>query len=180
MDKEIWKPIKGFEKQYLVSNMGRIKSLNYNRQRIHKCLIPFKNAKDINKAYYLVNFYDDNRKRKNFTVHKLVALHFVEYPKDGKTYEVNHIDGNKHNNKASNLEWVTAKENVQHATKNRLIIKGRHNYSCTKKLNEEKVIEIKKYIKEGLSNSAIGKIYNVHFNTIQRIREGKTWKRVIL
>lgn len=78
-------------------------------------LNPFKNH-----GYMQVKLYK-NKKSKSFRVHRLVAEQFIlnTYKKP----EVNHIDGNKRNNFVDNLEWVTRKENEQHAVKH-----GLHNY----------------------------------------------------
>lgn len=70
-------------------------------------------------GYQIVNFVNGRKNNKTYrvgvTVHTLVARAFVSGYKPG--LQVNHIDGNKKNNKASNLEWVTGKENIEHAIK---------------------------------------------------------------
>ena len=110
---EIWKDIEGYEGLYQVSNLGNVKSL---RKRIDKgkCHRYFdeKILKPIetNRGYLRVKLCK-NRKIKKTRVHRLVAEAFIKRPE----LEVNHIDGNKKNNKAENLEWVTQKENKQHA-----------------------------------------------------------------
>lgn len=110
---EIWKDIEGYEGLYQVSNLGNIKSL---RKRIDKgkCHRYFdeKILKPIetNRGYLRVKLCKD-RKIKKIRVHRLVAEAFIKRPE----LEVNHIDGNKKNNKAENLEWVTQRENKQHA-----------------------------------------------------------------
>ena len=115
---EVWKDIKGYEGLYQVSNFGNVKSL---RKRIDKgkCHRYF-NEKilkpiETNKGYLRVKFCKD-RKIKKIRVHRLVAEAFIKKPE----LEVNHRDGNKKNNKIENLEWVTKKENLQHAWKNGL------------------------------------------------------------
>ena len=110
MGKEIWKDIEGYEGLYQVSNLGRVKSLNYNktgRQRIKKA--------ESNKRYFSVTLWKDKKPR-TFNVHRLVCENFNEIPKhleniEVKELQVNHKDGNTHNNKAENLEWCTAREN---------------------------------------------------------------------
>ena len=57
-----------------------------------------------------MTFVSPNKKRRNFTVHSLVAKYFVDGYKEGLV--VNHIDGNTLNNNPNNLEWVTQRENV--------------------------------------------------------------------
>lgn len=107
---EIWKDIKGFEGLYQVSNMGRVKSLNYNRKNIQKILNPY-----LNKCgYYQVTFSENNH-RTLHRVNRLVAQAFISND-DNKT-QVNHIDEDKKNNIVSNLEWVTPKENINHGSR---------------------------------------------------------------
>lgn len=123
---EMWKDVPGYEGHYQVSNMGRIKSIERISIR--------NNGKSENAKYHLKErilniqtqtqgysqiVLSKNGIRKTFRLHVLVAKLFVENPFK-KTY-VNHIDGNKKNNKASNLEWVTAKENIAHAYKTGLV-----------------------------------------------------------
>ena len=103
-----------FNKNYAISNTGNI--MNVNTKKI---LTPIK------REYLEVTLHNESNKRghkgyrKNYRIHRLVAKYFVENPYI-KPY-VNHIDGNKHNNNSINLEWVTAKENIQHAYINNLI-----------------------------------------------------------
>ena len=115
---EIWKDIEGYEGLYQVSNMGRVKSLARTRNmnlHDHRSVAPvperiLKFGQSL--GYQAVTLAKDGVNR-TFRVHKLVALAFIQNP-DRKP-EINHKDGNKHNNKAENLEWVTAKENQRHA-----------------------------------------------------------------
>jgi hypothetical protein len=101
---EIWKPINGYE-DYLVSNMGRVRSMNpYNNAKPHLLSLI-----DHGNGYLYVGLMK-NRMRRNFYVHRLVAEAFCLKP-DGCDY-VDHIDHDRANNKATNLEWVTQKENV--------------------------------------------------------------------
>lgn len=105
---EKWKDIAGYEGLYQVSNLGRIKSLS-NRSN-HKNEIIMKE--------HIVTGYSQvvltkNGKGKNFKVHRLVAFAFIRNPYEFP--EVNHINGNKQDNRVSNLEWVTTSQNVNHA-----------------------------------------------------------------
>ena len=101
---EVFKEIKDFEKKYLISNHGRVWS-NYKNdylKQAYNC-----------KGYKIVGFSLPNNKSCIKTIHRLVAIHFISNP-DNKP-QVNHIDGNKENNKVDNLEWNTCKENMNHA-----------------------------------------------------------------
>lgn len=103
----MWKDVKGYEGYYQVSDKGQVRRLY--KDRYPKIL---KNRPSAN--YYTVSL-SKNCEKKTLAVHRLVAEAFLERPKG--TTEVNHKDGNKLNNKAENLEWVTQKENALHASK---------------------------------------------------------------
>lgn len=72
-------------------------------------------------SYFVTPVKDDDGKNKIPGIHQLVCLAFHgEKPSSDSQYDVNHIDGNKHNNKPDNLEWVTHSENMLHALQNGL------------------------------------------------------------
>lgn len=97
--------------------MGRVKSLNYKGNESEKIL---KNSKTSN-GYLSVSLSKD-KNRKTVKVHRLVAETFI--PNLENKSQVNHIDGNKENNNIKNFEWVTDKENKNHAYKLGLIDKN--------------------------------------------------------
>ena len=105
---EIWKDVVGYEGLYQVSNFGEVRSLNY----LHKRCICVMKQKKLRTGYMAIELHKD-KIRKTINVHRIVAMAFIEN-KDNKPC-VNHIDGNKENNKVSNLEWCTAKQNIEHA-----------------------------------------------------------------
>lgn len=110
---EIWMPIVGWEGLYAVSNKGRIKSLarktsTGNRGVPERILKP-----NIMKGYHCVTLQHDN-KVKVYRIHRLVIEAFGE-SQPTPEHQVNHIDGDKANNCIENLEWVTPKENTDHA-----------------------------------------------------------------
>lgn len=99
--------IPGYEGIYQVSNFGNVKSLRYKNANREKILSPIN--------HYLGYQFVHLGRSKIRMVHVLVAESFVPNPQN-KPF-VNHIDGNKKNNRATNLEWVTSKENMEHAIK---------------------------------------------------------------
>ena len=113
---EIWKPISGYEGKYEVSSFGRVRSVDHQRAVVPKdtvCTIKgriLKPAKT-SSGYMGVTLCKDGR-RITESVHRLVAMAFVPGYFDGA--HVNHIDENKENNRADNLEWVTPTENNRH------------------------------------------------------------------
>lgn len=118
LDDEIWSDIKGYEGKYQVSNRGRVRSLDRistDKNRVDKHIKgQIKNPSESN-GYYSLSLYSGNDVYKNFLVHRLVAEAFVANPDPVSQTQVNHIDGNTRNNNATNLEWVTPSENIQHA-----------------------------------------------------------------
>lgn len=105
--KEIWKDIEGFNGYYQISNYGRVK--NAKRNTIRKAY-----DNNAGKGYYYVDLYKKNIRVKRDSIHRLVAKAFIPNPKNKPM--INHKDGNTKNNHVSNLEWVTALENVTHAS----------------------------------------------------------------
>ena len=104
--REDWKDIEGFE-DYTIDKKGNIYS-----KRKRKYL-----KQTINKFGYCKVTLQKDKYKKVFSVHRLVAQAFIPNPKNKP--QVNHIDSNRQNNNVKNLEWVTAKENIQHALKNK-------------------------------------------------------------
>ncbi len=110
---EIWKDIKGYEGMYQVSNYGNVRGLD--RYRISKnntkVFVKGQMLKQhkSNRGYYRVFLVKDS-KNKPISVHRLVAIHFIDNP-ENKPF-IDHIDCDKSNNHTSNLRWVTASENM--------------------------------------------------------------------
>lgn len=106
---EVWKDIEGYEGLYQVSNTGQVKSLNYKGHGVVKLL----KQDIIHNGYKRVSLVK-NGKKKNYLVHRLVAIAFLPNPHGYK--EINHIDENKVNNMISNLEWCSRKYNMNYGT----------------------------------------------------------------
>lgn len=116
VEKEIWKPIPGYTKKlYEASNLGRIrKCTGYKEYRI----LHQSENKTTKGTYFNSYVVHDLGKGNGTPVHQLVCLAFHgEPPDDGQNWEPNHIDGNKHNNRENNLEWMTHQDNMFHALK---------------------------------------------------------------
>ena len=108
--KEIWKDIKNYEGHYQVSNLSRVKSLNYNHTGKEKIL---KLNKD--KDGYLQVTLCKNNIKKVYKVHRLVAQAFI--PNPNNLPQINHKDENKTNNNVDNLEWCDRKYNQNYGTR---------------------------------------------------------------
>ena len=102
----LWRDVVGYEGLYQVSNTGKIRSL----YRYKKELKP-----NITKNGYATVELFKNKKSKRLLIHRLVAFAFIENPSN--LPQVNHIDENKLNNHVENLEWLTAKENMNYGTR---------------------------------------------------------------
>lgn len=115
MGEEVWKDVVGFEGLYQVSNLGRLKGLP-RRVNNHKGFIQlgerYLSGHQITKGYIQVQLSSrPNRVQK--LIHVLVATAFIPNPNNYP--QVNHINGDKADNRAENLEWVTQSENIKHA-----------------------------------------------------------------
>jgi len=101
----VWKKIEGYQDKYSVSNLGYVRN-----DKTGKILKP---GRDIFR-YLHVSLRDSIKKKAHtFKIHRLVAINFLQ--KDKERLQVNHLDGNKENNQATNLEWCTCGENARHA-----------------------------------------------------------------
>ena len=173
MIKETFKPVRGYEGLYEVSNFGNVKSLqrtctskeNSLRKVQEKVLKLF-----TVKGYWYVCL--NNKGLKQYRVHKLVAEAFI--PNSNKLPYVNHIDGDKLNNLVTNLEWCTPKENAIHASLNGLL-KGRKGEAHhNNKLTQADVDRIRLRLLTETGRN-IAKSYGVSEGIISLIKNNKNW-----
>jgi hypothetical protein len=165
---EIWKPIKGFENQYEISNLGNLRS----KDRIVKHYVESFTRKykgqskklRLSKDGYLRCTLKNDGKIYHYRVHRLVAEAFIEN-KDLLNI-VNHLNGNKIDNRAENLEWCNSMENNIHAVKLRLI---------KTKLTDNEALEI---FNSKLSNRKLALQYNIDSTIVWRIKNKKAYKHL--
>lgn len=170
MKGEKWKPVKGFGGAYEVSDLGRVRSIGrfvrYQDGRIqwHRgCFI--KPAPNKKRRGYLYLGLSLHSKSKDFQLHRLVALHFV--PNPNKKPQVNHRDGDKSNCSAENLEWVTAKENGDHAARTGLI--------GTRSISPELAKKIKVWVRKGESPRQAAEDFGVTVGVVDGILHRSCW-----
>lgn len=111
-DTEIWKDVEGYENKYQISNLGNVKSLNYNHTKTEKILKPNIDGS----GYYFVDLHKDG-KRKHYRIHRLISIHFIPNPNNFDY--VDHINRDKKDNRIENLRWCTISTNTQNKTKSK-------------------------------------------------------------
>lgn len=170
---EEWRSVMGFETLYEVSNLGRIRSLarvtRHGRTRIGKALSICEKSR-----YRYVVLSNNTKTTKRISI--LVCTAF-NGPKPSALHEVNHEDGDKHNDRASNLEWATKARNQQHACETKLRPLGEQSYQS--KLTNDQVREIRRlYSAGGITGKALGAQFSVSKSAIEKILTRKNWKYI--
>lgn len=158
--------------RYLLSNYGRIYdccrnmflSYHFNSKENGYCVCKL--------AYYIDPYTLGS---KDVYIHRLVCYFFNFFPYCNK-FEVNHVDCNKEHNDSGNLEWVTTKENMEHAVKHKLVKCGEdaHNATITNAMADE----IGRLVVAGFGNQEIADMLGISASIVTHIKGGKTFKFV--
>ena len=164
MNFEIWKPLIN-NSDYEVSNLGRVRSLKYNKIKIIKLNLD----KDGYKQFtgYL------NTKKVGYKVHKEVLKSFVG---TNDNMWALHKDDNKNNNALENLYWGTPKQNAKDRDQYGRHLKGSKVHNAN--FSPEIVTEIRKQYSDGTDMRTLSKIYNVSYRCINSLIRNLTYKGV--
>lgn len=169
--------IKGYEnyevsKSGIIYFLGSIGISRFGGKRVNKPKI-IKQSADPN-GYKKCTLFDGKR-GKQFLVHRIIGIAFIPNPLNKP--QINHKDGNQSNNEINNLEWVTAKENSEHAIKTGLKdISAERNGNV--KLTWNKVNSIRKEYKPyKITRASLAKKYKVQESMIGYILNGTNWKQ---
>ena len=182
--KELWLPIIGFESRYMVSSLGRVKSLARIEEKYIKGLLVKYRVRErilsptIAFGYPKVVLNVNTKKRWAF-VHRLVAEAFI--PNPDKKREVNHKDMNRMNCVLSNLEWTTSSENKRHARKN-----GRYKpakgEACGSAILTESIVRAARAVWKAPNRPFLRDLassYGISMKALRSAIHGQTWKHVI-
>lgn len=168
MKTEIWKDVVGYSGLYSVSDQGRVKSFQRNPDGVI--------LRQMTNVYgYLKLTLSVNGELKNKTIHSLVTQSFIGECPDN--LEISHKDGDRTNNKISNLEYITHKENINKKHKHGTMARGETNGMSS--LNEIKVCAMRLLYSTGrYTFTEIGKMFNIHKGTANRAITGQTWSHI--
>lgn len=201
---EIWKDVPGWDGMFQVSNFGHVRRMSGKTHSRRTHSYPREVTPRVTE-----NGYSTIRLDEHWTAHALVATVFIG-PKPSSNMVCNHKNGVKSDNRPENLEWITYKENSQHAVEMGLMAVGKKHWtninpesmnpakgedhytkrypekirvgsrSPNAKLNEGQVLDIKIRLKNGEIAADIAKRYGVTTGNICCIANNRTWRHVII
>jgi hypothetical protein len=165
---EEWRDIIGYEGLYQVSNIGRVKTM----ARLHREDRPYMKKErlmnpPVNSSGYPQVCLYKGKKGVIQSVHRLVATAFLERKPEDRV--INHIDGNKQNNRIDNLEWCTYGHNQAHAIRTGLIVlpKGEDAYNA--RITNLQRLSIPTMYAEGITQRQIARIMGIAQQTVSKI-----------
>ena len=178
---ELWRPVVGYEDLYEVSNQGRVKSL-YREVRtpyrgdVRVRSTPEKILKgEVDRDGYAKVRLSKEGKSKKYMVHALVAAAFIG-PRPEGAWVLHGPAGNK-DNSVLNLSYGSPQDNYWDRKRDGTLLHGEKNYQA--KLTEEKVRQIRHLHRQGESQYALGKRFDVSSGTIKYVLDRKSWKHVV-
>lgn len=164
------KDVVGYEGLYQIDTDGNVWSIGYGKELILKQALQ-------NNRYFVVTLCKQ-KKHKSHTIHRLIAEAFIPNPENKP--QVNHINGDKKDNRIENLEWVTASENIRHAFENGLKISLKGEKTGSAKLKNSDIVEIFNLRKLGWTQQKIADKFGVCNQLISLILNKKNWKHIII
>ena len=171
---EKWRNIPGFSRKYWASNMGRIFTESSHGKPNNPAIM--RPARSFDYRRGTKEYYKTALDGRTIVVHRIIALAWIPNP-EGKPF-VNHINGNKADNRAENLEWCTTSENMLHAYRTGLEKKQLGENHHAAKLTEEKVRRFKREwaMRPRLkTRKEYAEEFGVSEATIKDIVRGKSW-----
>lgn len=165
------KDVKGFEGRFMITDFGRLFSINGRCKGIKELFTHIDSL-----GYHNTNLNMKPKKR-HVRIHQLVGEHFVDNP-DNKP-QLNHIDGDKLNNHYSNLEWCTIDENIKHAVRIGLLdVKGEKHFNS--KLHDSDIPLIFEMRNKEMLMKDIAARFGVSRRTIGDVLNRRLWTHVIV
>jgi predicted XRE-type DNA-binding protein len=177
MNEEAWKAVVGYEGLYEVSSFGKVQVLArtciYSDGRKH-FIYPREMKLADSYGYKAVSLIKDGW-YKRYQVHRLVAIAFIPQTRPDAVY-VNHKDCNKANNLLENLEWVTHRENTDHAIDNDRY-NAAVNAKCRKKFTLDDIENVNRLLAEGrLNQLEISNLTGISPSHVSRIKRKTIWQ----
>lgn len=180
---EVWLPVAEYEGAYEVSNFGNVRSVDRYVDRLSAQGSPSSRIskgqvlkKYCGKEGYITVCLCKNKKRSTKKIHKLVTKAFKGDRPAG--FIINHIDGDKTNNHANNLEYCTMSRNVQHAYDIGLSLGVKGSAHGLSKLTETQVSIIKTRLKAGETQRKIAEDFGISKQAVSSINIGRTWSHI--
>lgn len=169
---EVWKPVRGYEGLYEVSNTGRVRALfsNSNFQKVGRILKPWITRN----GYCQIHLMRPGQKPKGKCIHTLMLEAFVG-PAPEKC-EARHLNGVRHDNRCENLAWGTHKENSEDSRRHGTMATGERQGAS--KLTEIEVRTLRELWFRGIKTGVLAKMFSIDRTNVWQICTFKSWRTV--